>query len=113
MVTLTHSVLAEVPIEEGDKILIEGAPPRRVILSKEETKVPNSRRAELEIEVLEAKRQATESEMESVVAQHNNGYGFEDDSVMEVVMAQLRHTRDGLGAEIAQKRLHLFDLQGL
>jgi hypothetical protein len=37
---------------------------------------------------------------------------YDDEMVMELTMADLAHKRDSLAAEIAQKRLELFDLQG-
>ncbi len=49
VVTLTQDVLAEVHVKEGDKVLVESLPPRRIILTKEQKKMPNSRRVELEL----------------------------------------------------------------
>ena len=116
VVTLTQSVLEHVKLEEGDRVLIEALPPKRVIISKEEKAMPNTRRIELEIEALEARRTAIQSDLDYKHYQHKSGMpcdpGMEDNSVAGLALHDLRHQRDEVAAVIAEKRLELFDLQG-
>jgi len=116
VVTLTQSVLEQIKLEEGDRVLIEALPPKRVVISKEETVVPNTRRIELEIEALEAKRTAIQSDLDYKHYQHKSGMpcdpGMDDDSIAGLALHDLRHQRDHVAAVIAQKRLELFELQG-
>jgi len=53
VVTLTQGVLEEVALAEGDRVLIEALPPRRILISKEVPNVPSTRRIELELQILE------------------------------------------------------------
>jgi len=116
VVTLTQGILDQIPLTEGDRVLIEAAPPRRIVISKEEDVVPNTRRPELELKVLEAKRQAMDSDLKYEIYQHNHCMPCEpnmrDEDIDMLTMLQLEHQRDVLAAEIAQKRLDLFVLQG-
>ncbi len=116
VVTLTQGILEQVSMSEGDRVLIEALPPKRILVSKEEPKMTNTKRLELEIESLEAQRKVVESDIEYKVRQHNTGMacepGIDDDSIMSLAMGQLALDRDKLSAEIAKRRLELFDLQG-
>jgi antitoxin component of MazEF toxin-antitoxin module len=116
VVTLTQAVLEDVQLDEGDRVLIEALPPKRILISKEEAKMPSTRRVELELEVLEAKRKAVESDLEYKGYQHNSGMpcepGLEDSDVAMLALHQLRSERDRIGAKVAQKKLELFNLQG-
>jgi hypothetical protein len=108
--------MEETKLEEGDRVLIQALPPKRIVISKEETVVPNTRRIELEIEALEAKRTAIQSDLDYKHYQHKSGMpcepGMDDDSVAGLVFHDLRHQRDEVAAAIVQKRLELLDLQG-
>lgn len=116
VVTLTQGVLEEVSLSEGDRVLIEALPSKRILISKEEVKMSNTRRLELEIEVLETQKTVVESDMRYKVCQHNSGMpcepGMEDDNIMALAMHELTLDRDKLAADIAKKRLELFELQG-
>ena len=116
VVTLTQAVLEQVAFSEGDRVLVEAVPPRRIIISKEGSKMPNTRRIELEIEALEAKQKAIESDVQYKTYQHNNSMpsdeGMGDASVAQLILFGLCHERDTVAANIAQKRLELFELQG-
>jgi len=115
-VTLTQGVLEDVSLSEGDRVLIEALPPKRILISREEQKMPNTRRLELELEVLASQKTAVESDIRYKAYQHNSGMpcepGMDDDSITELAMRQLSLDRDKLAVEIAKKRLELFELQG-
>jgi|SRR5215510_3266052 len=116
VVTLTQVVLSQVPFKEADRILIEAVPPKRIVLSKEEEPTSNTRRLDLELNVLESKKAALESEMDFVVTQSNRNIpvepGMIEEDLVEVRLKHLVYERDKVVVEIAQKRLELFDLQG-
>jgi antitoxin component of MazEF toxin-antitoxin module len=116
VVTLTQAVLEQVKVEEGDRVLVEALPPKRILISKEEPVVQGTRRVELELEALEAKQKAVESDLAYKHYQHTSGMpcevGLDNDSIAELAFHQLRTERDRLGAKIARKRLELFNLQG-
>lgn len=75
-----------------------------------------TRRVELELEALQAKRKSIESDIEWKSYQHRSGMprepGLEDSSIAQLALHQLKSERDRVGAEIAEKKLQLFDLQG-
>lgn len=116
VVTLTQSVLEDVQLAEGDRVLIEALPPKRILISREEKMMTNTRRLELEIAALEAKQKAIESDIEYKHYQRQQGMpcdvGMDDDSIAGLALHQLRHERDQIAANVAQKRLELFELQG-
>ncbi len=116
VVTLTQSILEQISLAEGDRVLIEALPPKRILISKEEPVMPNARRTELEIAALEARKQALDSDLTYKAYQHNHSMPCEEDmrdqDVAMLTMYNLEHQRDSLAAEIAQKRLELFELQG-
>jgi len=116
VVTLTQSVLEDVQLAEGDRVLIEALPPKRILISREEKMMTNTRRLELEIAALEAKQKAIESDIEYKHYQRQQrmpcDVGMDDDSIAGLALHQLRHERDQIAANVAQKRLELFELQG-
>jgi hypothetical protein len=111
VVTLTQGVLEQVPMAEGDRILIEALPPKCILISKEEKTVPNTRRIELELQILEAKRESFGSQMSHAVAEYNNHGGIESDD-LEVMLKYWESERDKVAVTIAEKNLELFELQG-
>ena len=117
VVTLTQAILGAVDIKEGDRLLLEAVPPRRVIATKEVNTMPNTQRLELEIGALEARKLALEQEVAFVVMQHNYSMpveeGMDDANIVDLTIAQ--HNRDiaRTTSIIAEKRLDLFELQGL
>jgi antitoxin component of MazEF toxin-antitoxin module len=117
VVTLTQDVLGDVPIEEGDRVLLESSPPRRIILSKESAIASNSRRLELELELLEAQKDELESENEMEVAEYNSGLCQESElftrDEMKYFVAQQMAKIAPIKVEIAKKKLELFDAQGV
>lgn len=116
VVTLTQAVLEQIPIAEGDRVLIEAVPPKRILISKEETVMPNTRRSELELQVLEARHEALDTEISYVIAQNNLNMptepGMNDADIVELRLKQLQHERGKVAVNIAEKRLELFELQG-
>ena len=116
VVTLTQDILNEVDISEGERVLLEPVPPRRVIISKESENLPSTRRLELELAVLEKKKTALESESRFIVCQHNNSMpvepGMENSDIVELTLKELKRDLDRIDVEIAEKNLELFDAQG-
>lgn len=116
VVTLSQPILEAVKLKEGDRVLVEPLPPKRILISKEEKLMPNTRRIELEIVALEAKQAAVQSDIDYKVYQNNNSMpcepGMDDESIVGLALRQLAHERDKIAAELAQKRLELFELQG-
>ncbi len=116
VVTLTQAVLAKVQLEEGDRVMIEAVPPKRIIISREEEPMSNTQRTELELDVLKSRKAALDSQLEFVVAQNNLNMplqeGLDDSSIVELTIRQITHDRDKVTVELAQKRLEFFDLQG-
>jgi antitoxin component of MazEF toxin-antitoxin module len=111
VVTLTQNVLEEVPLAAGDRVLIEALPPRRILISKEVPNMPSTRRIELELQVLEAKRESFDSRMHYAVAEHNLNGGDSDD--LDAMLKYLTSERDKVAVSIAEKNLELFELQGV
>jgi antitoxin component of MazEF toxin-antitoxin module len=116
VVTLTQPVLSAVDISEGDRLMLEPSPPHRIILSKERKATTSTKRLDLEIEILLKKHAALESEIDYAMAQYNHDMPVDhyvsDSAGMEVTMRQLQYKRDQVDADLAEKRLELFDLQG-
>jgi hypothetical protein len=108
--------LARCKLKEGDRVLIEPVPPRRIIVSKEEKEMPSTRRMELELELLMNKKVALTSEMEFLVLQHNLSMpveaGAEDEQVVGLRLKELKRDQDRLDVGISEKRIALFDAQG-
>src|SRR5260370_28962810 len=116
VVTRPQSLLEGVPLGEGDKVLIESLPPRKMMITKEGEQMPNTRRAELELEALEKRKAAMDCEADCACVQWNNSdYDDIPDNELDfrVYMSVLNRNRAKLEAEIAEKRLALFDLQGV
>jgi antitoxin component of MazEF toxin-antitoxin module len=111
VVTLTQSILNRIPLTEGDRVLIEALPSKRILISREEDRVPAARRAELELGVLEARRQALESEIDEAVADYSQR-SSDDDRDLAVFVKERTAARDKVAIQIAEKRLELFELQG-
>ncbi len=116
VVTLTQAVLSKVQLEEGNRVIIEAVPPKRIIISREEEPMSNTQRIELELDVLKSKKVALGSQLEFVVAQNNLNMplqeGMDDSGIVELTIRQITHDRDKVTVELAQKRLEFFDLQG-
>ena len=78
--------------------------------------MPNTRRAELELELLESRKAALHSELDFAMSQYKLNMpceaGMDDPSIFELRVRELEHQKDQVAVEIAQKRLELFELQG-
>jgi hypothetical protein len=116
VVTLTQTVLSEVDLAEGDRVVIEPVPPKRIIITKVGQAVINTQRASLEMDILEQKKHALESEMKFVVAQNNLNLPVEpamgETDLVELRLKQLQWDRDKIDVQLAEKRLEMFELQG-
>jgi bifunctional DNA-binding transcriptional regulator/antitoxin component of YhaV-PrlF toxin-antitoxin module len=116
VVTIPQPVLDDVQIDEGDRVLLESFPPDRIFIIKEHKKMPSARRAELELEVLESRKNLLESEMSYMVTQKNTNVpcdpGMGDPDVVALRLQELQKSRDQVALEIAEKRLQIFELEG-
>jgi len=116
VVSLPASVREPAAIEPGDRVVVEAAPPRRLIITKEGKTMTSTERLELEIDLLEKKKQALESDIRYKARQHNDSMpteeGMDDPDVALLVLSRLQRDRDQLDVEIGEKKLALYDLQG-
>lgn len=114
--SLPQSVLEPIGLKAGDRVIVEAAPPRRIYLTKESSTMSTAKRMELEIDLLEKKKSAIESDLSFKIQQHNKSMpideGMDDESVAELTFKQLERDRDRLDVEIAEKRLELYDAVG-
>ena len=111
VVTLAQGVLEEVQLVEGDRVLIEALPPKRILISKEVSSVSSTRGVELELQILEAKRDSFGSQMDEAVSEYQlNG---NDSDALDAWLKHLKSERDKVRVAIAEKSLELFELQGV
>lgn len=115
VVSLPQSVLEPVGLRAGDRVVVEAAPPRRLIITKEGNTMTSTARLELEIDLLEKKKAAIDSDLVYKTEQHNTSTPCEpemtDSSLMGVIIYGLTRDRARIDVEIAEKRLALYDLQ--
>jgi antitoxin component of MazEF toxin-antitoxin module len=115
VVSLPQSVLEPVGLKSGDRVLVEAAPPRRLIITKEGAIMTSTARLELEIDLLEKRKAAISSDLDYKQEQYNKNMpcdpGMSDNDVAVLVFHELSRDRDKIDAEIAEKRLQLYDLQ--
>lgn len=116
VVSLPQSVLDPVGLKEGDRVIVQAALPNRLILSKERKPMTSMQHLELEIDLLEKKKKAVESDMRCKQYQHNQNMptdeGMSDDSVAGLILFSLARDVDRLDVEIAEKRLELVEHGG-
>jgi hypothetical protein len=76
----------------------------------------STQRLELEIELLEKKKQAVESDLAYKQCQANldmpTEQGMGDSSVVLLTLNELKRDRDRLDVALAEKRLEVYDIQG-
>jgi antitoxin component of MazEF toxin-antitoxin module len=116
VVSLPQAVLRPLGLEPGDQLIVEAAPPRRIILTKEGVLMSSTERLELEIDILQKRQAALKSDAEFKGWQHNSSMpvepGMGDESIFVGTMRQLARDQAALEVEIAEKHLELYDLQG-
>lgn len=116
VVSLPQSVLGPVGIQAGDRVVVEAAPPRRLIITKEGETMTSAQRLELEIDLLEKRKKALASDLKFKERQYNDSMpcdaGMEDNDVAILIMYGLVRDLDQLDVEVAEKRLELYDIQG-
>lgn len=116
VVSLPQSVLKPVGLREGDRVVVEAAPPRRLVITKEGKTMTSTQHLEMEIDLLEKKKKAVESDLRYKEYQHNGNMpcdeGMSDSDVAILIMSSLARDRDRLDVEIAEKRLQLYEIQG-
>ena len=117
VVSIPQTILAEMELIEGDRVLVQATSPSRLVITKETSAMPNSQRVELELAVLEARVDALNAESESLVWQHNNGMelnlALTDQSAFTLTMIEQTRKSAELQVEIARKRLELFEVKGV
>ena len=117
VVTLPQSILDPIGLRLGDRVLVEAAPPRRIVITKQGATMQSTARLELEIDVLEKRRQALESDLAYKRRQQENDMpcddGMSDPDVALLMLSGLARDRDRLKFEIAQKKIELYDLLGV
>lgn len=117
VVTLPHPILDPIGLRPGDRVIVEAAPPRRIVITKEGATMQSTTRLELEIDLLEKRRRALESDLAHKRRQHAESTpcddGMADPDVALLMMSGVARDRDRLDVEIAQKKLELYDLQGV
>jgi antitoxin component of MazEF toxin-antitoxin module len=115
VVSLPQSVLEPVGLREGDRVILEAAPPRRLILTKEGISMTSTQRLEMEIDLLEKKKTAIESDLRCKERQYESNMpcdeGMSDNDAAILVMSALVRDRDRFDVEIAEKRIQLYELQ--
>lgn len=116
VVTLPQSILDPLGLKAGDRVLLEASPPRRIVITQEGATMSSTARLELEIELLEKKKRALESDLRYKGRQYNSNMptdeGMSDPDVAVLVLAGLERDRDHMDVEITEKKLELYDLQG-
>jgi antitoxin component of MazEF toxin-antitoxin module len=116
VVSLPQSVLEPVGLGEGDRVIVEAAPPRRLVITKERKTMTSTHHLGLEVDLLEKKKRAIESDLRYKARQYNGNMpcepGLEDEDTAFLILMSLERDRDRLDVEIAEKRLELYDLGG-
>jgi bifunctional DNA-binding transcriptional regulator/antitoxin component of YhaV-PrlF toxin-antitoxin module len=116
VVTLPQSVREPIDLKPGDRVLVEAAPPRRLVITKEGHTMNSTTRLELEIELLQKRRAALESDLEYKRRQYDKNMpcdeGMSEPDVAMLVMSSIERDRDRIDVQISEKRLELYDLQG-
>ena len=63
VVSLPNSVLEPVGMKEGDRVILEAVPPRRLIITREGEVMTSTQHLEMDIDLLEKKVAAMESDL--------------------------------------------------
>src|SRR5688572_4094429 len=106
VVSLPQSVLDPVGLGEGDRVIVEAAPPRRLVITKEGKTITSTQHLGLEIDLLEKKKTAIESDLRYKARQYNGNMpreaGLEDEDTAFLILMSLERDRDLLDVEIAE-----------
>lgn len=116
VISLPQTILEPIGLKAGDRVVVEAAPPRRLIITKEGATMTSTERLQLEIGLLEKKKRALESDLSYKVEQYNRNMpcdeGMSDNDVALLIFKQIARDRDQLDVEIAEKQIDLYDIQG-
>lgn len=116
VVSLPQSVLEPLGLKAGDRVIVEAAPPRRLIITKEGPTMTSAQRLEMEIGLLEKQVSANVLDFNYKKEQYNRSMpsdpGMADNDVAWMTLMELERDRAQLEVTIAQKRLELYDIQG-
>jgi len=115
VVGLPPSILAAIDLREGDRVVMECLPPRRLLLTKEGPQLRPTDFLELEIDLLEKKKILINSDLEYKTYQFNKNMpedeGMHDASIAQAILYSLVRERNRIDVEIAEKRLALYEIQ--
>jgi antitoxin component of MazEF toxin-antitoxin module len=115
VVSLPQPVLEPVGLKEGDRVILEAAPPRRLIITKEGKTMTSTQHLEMEIDLLEKKKTAIMSDLRYKEYQYEKNMpcdeGMSDPDVAILVMSGLARDRDRLDVQIIEKRIQLYELK--
>ncbi|MCB9385871.1 MAG: AbrB/MazE/SpoVT family DNA-binding domain-containing protein [Bryobacterales bacterium] len=118
VITLPLPILEVIAIQEGDRVMVETDGTKRLIVRKEEERMKNtSRRLELEIDLLEARKKALDADADFKMEQWNRSTPVQadapqDDDSMALTMRELNLRTAKLARAIAKRRLALYDATG-
>ncbi len=116
VVSLPQSVLEPVGLKEGDRVIVEAAPPRRLVITKEGNTMTSTQHLEMEIDLLEKKKTAVESDLRYKERQYNGNMPceleMEDNDAAVLTLMSIVRDRDRLDVEITEKRMELYGVQG-
>ena len=116
VVSLPQSVLEPIGLKEGDRVILEPVPPRRLIITKEGESMASTQHLEMEIDLLNKKKTAIESDLRYKERQYSSNMpcdsGMSDKEVATLIMFGLARDHDQLDVELAERRIQLYDIQG-
>jgi antitoxin component of MazEF toxin-antitoxin module len=115
VISLPQSVLEPIGLKPGDRVIVEAAPPRRLIVTKEGATMTSTQRMEMEIALLEKQVLANTLDFDYKKEQYNRSMpsdpGMEDNDFGWMILMELQRDRAQLEVTIAKKRLELYDIQ--
>ncbi len=117
VITLAKAIMEETGISDGDSLMLEALAEGRILIAKEENVVSIPKKLELELGVLEGRKNTIQAEMELAVHEHNHSMptahpGIENDVIMEGSIREWTWELRKVELEIAQKQLQSFKLMG-
>src|SRR5947209_12563145 len=78
VVTLPQLILEPIGLRVGDRVLLEAAPPRRIMITKEGEAMQSTARLELEIDLLEKRKQSLSSDLKYKGLQYDKNMPCDD-----------------------------------
>ena len=117
VITLTKPLAEEAGVTKGDILLLEALNDGRILVRKETIPMNPTQSLELELSILEKRRQALQKERDYILWQYNNNTpshhaGIEYPELMEGTMQCNAWEISKLDVKIAEKRLEIFMADG-